>query len=262
MLSFAALTPHAPIIIPEIGGEESKKVSKTIEAFLSLKELFCCADPETIIVISPHGLIYPDRPNIVTASRLFGDFSDFRAPQLKYDFENDKEFLEKLERVCQKENFPLASTTSRQDLWRLDHGTLVPLYFLLQGLSIKPKIISISYSLEPAAHQVLFGQYLFEAIQESDDKIALIASGDLSHRLITHPDSEKFDEFLIKALRKNKPEEIVNLDPDFAESAGECGWRSLLILLGALSSIKYKPEVLSYEGPFGVGYAVVNFKLK
>lgn len=45
--------------------------------------------------------------------------------------------------------------------------------------------------------------------------------------------------------------------------AGECGLRSFSFLLGILeeSKINWKPEVLSYEGPFGVGYLVANFRL-
>ncbi|MBC7194507.1 MAG: AmmeMemoRadiSam system protein A, partial [Caldisericia bacterium] len=40
------------------------------------------------------------------------------------------------------------------------------------------------------------------------------------------------------------------------EEAGECGYRSILTLLTLMPFEKYKAEVLSYEGPFGVGYLV------
>ena len=262
MLNFAALTPHAPIIIPEVGGGESKKVKKTQEAFEVLAEKLGEIEPDTIIVISPHGLIYPDRPNIVISPNLVGDFSNFGAPDIKFEFKNDLGSIEKLDHICQKENFPVAYTNNEKDFWQLDHGTLVPLYFLLQELAITPKIIPITYSLELAASQALFGQFLFDIINNSKKRFAIIASGDLSHRLITDPIGRKFDESLVKSLRENKPDEIMTIDPDFTDRAGECGWRSLIILLGAISSLKYTPKVLSYEGPFGVGYAVVDFELK
>ena len=55
---------------------------------------------------------------------------------------------------------------------------------------------------------------------------------------------------------------ILNLDLDFVEAAGECGLRSILILLGALDGLNWKPEILSYEAPFGVGYLVTNIKFE
>lgn len=99
-------------------------------------------------------------------------------------------------------------------------------------------------------------------------KIAVIASGDLSHCLKEdgpygfHPDGPKFDKALIEFLKKKDIENILKLDDKYPE-AGECGLRSFCFILGILeaSGIEYQPKILSYEGPFGVGYLVANFKL-
>ena len=103
----------------------------------------------------------------------------------------------------------------------------------------------------------------------TDKKYALIASGDLSHCLKKegpygfHPDGPKFDKALIDALKEKNIEKILKLDETYPD-AGECGLRSFCFLLGILeeSGINYQPEILSCEGPFGVGYLVANFKLK
>jgi len=78
-----------------------------------------------------------------------------------------------------------------------------------------------------------------------------------------HPDGPKFDKDLIEALKRKDIEKILKLDNMYSE-AGECGLRSFCFLLGILedSGLDYQPEILSYEGPFGVGYLVANFKLK
>ena len=102
----------------------------------------------------------------------------------------------------------------------------------------------------------------------ASNKIALIASGDLSHCLKKdgpygfHPHGPKFDQDLIKYLKNKDIDRLLKLDEDYPE-AGECGLRSLCFILGMLeeSKISYRPEILSYEGPWGVGYLVVNFKL-
>jgi len=62
-------------------------------------------------------------------------------------------------------------------------------------------------------------------------------------------------------LEKKDVKGILNIDPHLVEEAGECGYRSIIILLGALSGLSWQPEILSYEGPFGVGYLVINFKI-
>ncbi len=91
----------------------------------------------------------------------------------------------------------------------------------------------------------------------------------MSHRLKEdgpygfQADGPKFDEKLIESLKKKDIETILRLDEMYPE-AGECGLRSFCFVLGILeeSKINYQPEILSYEGPFGVGYLVADFEIK
>ena len=97
-----------------------------------------------------------------------------------------------------------------------------------------------------------------------DDPLALIASGDLSHRLKPdapagyNPTAYIFDEEVVDALRTNSPERIINIDHDLRRSAGECGYRSMLIAMGATREQPWACEVIHYEAPFGVGYLVAQ----
>ena len=94
----------------------------------------------------------------------------------------------------------------------------------------------------------------------------IIASGDLSHRLTEDgpyeysPQGAKFDKELIENLENGNVVNIFNMDKCMIEEAGECGLRSLYILLGAMEGNSIQGELLSYEGPFGVGYGVMKFK--
>jgi hypothetical protein len=72
---------------------------------------------------------------------------------------------------------------------------------------------------------------------------------------------KEFDQKIIGFLRKKKVKEIINMDSKLIEEAGECGYRSILILLGILDNTDWEPEILSYQAPFGVGYLTANFKL-
>ncbi|MCX6759478.1 MAG: class III extradiol dioxygenase subunit B-like domain-containing protein [Candidatus Nealsonbacteria bacterium] len=149
-----------------------------------------------------------------------------------------------------------------------DWGFNVPLHFLAQGF--KGEIKTYLMGLEEPKFYFEDGKKVYKSkIQNQKSKIAVIASGDLSHCLKEdgpygfHLEGPKFDKELIESLKNKDVENILKLDNKYLE-AGECGLRSFCFLLGILeeSGINYKPEILSYEGPFGVGYLVVNFKLK
>jgi len=94
--------------------------------------------------------------------------------------------------------------------------------------------------------------------------VALIASGDLSHRLKRgapagyKPTAHQFDAQVVGALRNNDSERIINIDQDVRRLAGECGYRSMLVVLGATRELPAAAEVLHYEAPFGVGYLVAQ----
>lgn len=225
------------------------------------------SDPETIIVISPHGLIYPDRINICGIRRLVGGLTQFGAPSLKFELKNDLELAEALARETEKNGIQTLFYDNGDRFYELDHGTMVPLYFLLKkitGINILP----VAYSYQDKAAHFAFGETIADVAKKSKKKIAIIASGDLSHRLIqTAPagyseSGKEFDKLLLDYIKAKDTQGILEMDDDFIEEAGECGYRSLLILLGAIEKINWQPEILSYEGPFGVGYGVVNFKIK
>ena len=149
-----------------------------------------------------------------------------------------------------------------------DWGFNVPLFFLAKDF--KGEITTYLVGLEEPRFYFEKGKEVYKSISQrsNSQKVALIASGDMSHCLKEegpygfNPDGPKYDKALIDALKKKDIETILKLD-DLYPEAGECGLRSFCFLLGILeaSGINWQPEILSYEGPFGVGYLVANFKL-
>lgn len=271
MLKFASICPHPPIIIPTIGAPaDLKRVSKTIEAMEKLAKIFTKAAPNTVIVISPHGPVDFKQFTIDQSPTLVGHFYNFGDFQTELIFKNDLEVVETIKKDCQKEKIPLRLTDSKE----LDHGTLVPLYYLSKEHP-NFKVVSVAYSYLDIENHFKFGQILhkitsrrlFSATGSQEKKIAIIASGDLSHRLTSEapagysPQGKEFDEKLIELLKKKDIEGILKMDQDLIEEAGECGFRAIVILLGVLNGFDWHSEILSYQGPFGVGYLVANFKL-
>lgn len=263
MLNFASICPHPPIIIPTIGRlADLKIVSKTIEGMEKLAEKFAEVKPETVIVISPHGPVDFNQFTITSSPTLAGHFYNFGDFDTELIFKNDEKSIGEIEKECEKQKIPLRIANIKE----LDHGVLVPLYYLAKGYS-NFKVVPLAYSYLNLETHFKFGEILKTVINKQKTDIGVVASGDLSHCLTLDapagysPRGKEFDEKLVDLLKKKDVKGILKMDPDLVEEAGECGYRSIIILLGALNGLDWQAEILSYEGPFGVGYLVANFKL-
>ena len=147
---------------------------------------------------------------------------------------------------------------------KLDHGVLVPLYYLKKHGFKKPVVV-ISIGFLSYFDLYLFGKVIARAASRLGRKIGILASGDLSHRLTPgapggfNEQGKAFDNYLVDKLKAFSVEDILLVSPSFVEDAGECGLRPISIMLGALDEAIVESQVLSYEGPFGVGYCAVSY---
>jgi len=265
MLSFAAICPHPPIIVPTIGSQEDlKKVSKTIKAMEKLAEIFAKVTPKTVIIISPHGPVDFNRFTVTNSPVLLGHFYNFGDFQTELIFKNDTKLIELIKKECLQKDIPLRTV----ELKELDHGVLVPLYYLAKKHP-NFKVVPLAYSFLDLKTHFYFGKAIQSAIKKYSEKsVGIVASGDLSHCLTFEAPAgynkrgKEFDEKLVKLLKNKDVEGVLNMSPDLVEEAGECGYRSIITLLGALSNLDWQPKILSYEGPFGVGYTVALLKIK
>lgn len=258
---FSAIAPHPPILIPTIGKENLQRLKSTADSYTRLEENLYVSQPETIIIITPHGRLL-DNSFVINLCPMFnGNFEEFGDLATKFSLNGDIGLAHKI-----KEKMEISGPLRLLSEAKLDHGAAIPLYLLTRHLP-KIKIIPLYYSgLSLNAHYN-FGQLLKNELLNSDRRIAVVASGDLSHRLSKDAPAgysskgKKFDKKLIDCLLKEQTAEIFKIDRELIAQAGECGLKSIAILLGVLDGIKYQPELLSYEAPFGVGYLAMNFKL-
>lgn len=263
MIVFSALTPHPPLLIPQIGRDNLQFVQKTTTSMEKLAEDIYATKPDTIVIISPHAPMLADAFSINMSPQFEVNFKDFGDLATKLTLQGDIGLIHHYKEILDGQ---LPVVMVNQPV--LDHGAGVPLYFLTKGLDMKKvKIVPLSFSLLDYEQHFQFGRKLQEDMINDTKRIAIIASGDLSHRLT--PDApagyshwaKKFDETIRDKVKKKDADGLIKLDPDFIEEAGECGLRSIIILLGMLNSITCTPQQYSYEAPFGVGYLVVNFKM-
>lgn len=235
MLTFACLAPHAPIFLPEIGSPEDRnQVKATIKSLESLAPRLANppagGEPEIVIISSPH----QDWGIKVPAHFLLGEIRNSKLEIRNY--QTPDSFVEEI-RNSKFEN---------------------------RNFSLFPIITTLD---SPEQHY-LWGRQIAAKLPK-DKKLAWIASGDMSHVLKEdgpygfNPAGPEFDRKFIELLKKKDIEGILNLDLGLVERAAVCGLWSFCLLLGALEelNIKWTPEVLSYEGPFGVGYLVANIRI-
>jgi len=199
---------------------------------------------------------------------ILGNMSQFQAGNVKIRKEIDLELIDEIEKLSTKDNISTIKVNPKvlskyQRKFELDHGTMVPLYFIEKEYS-NYKIVHITYGMMKDIDLFRFGVKISEAISNLNRQAVIIASGDLSHRLTEDgpypfsPKGKEFDETLISCLKKGDTIGVYNIDKKVVEEAGECGMRSIYILLGTLKS-EFSGELLSYQGPFGVGYGVMKF---
>ncbi len=264
------LMPHPPIIIPDIGKGEEKKIEKTSNACNEIGSEISILKPETIVLITPHGTMFSDAIAISGEDRITGDLGNFRCSNIKMDIPIDREFNEKLYLACHLEGIPTVSVDTAllrryNEDFKLDHGAMVPLYFINKFYN-DYKLVHITYSMLGNMSLYKFGMEIKKASEELGRKIVIIASGDLSHKLKEEgpysysPYGEKFDKEFLEKLENGDISSLFNLDSTMVEQAAQCGLNSVYILLGAMEGKEFKGELLSYEGTFGVGYGVMKFK--
>lgn len=263
------LMPHPPLMIPDVGRGQEKMIQDTLESCELIGKEIKDMDVETIIIVTPHGTIFRDAVAMVTSNRLCGDLSKFGVSEVSMDFEIDKELTDSIIKNASNKGVLVAKLdedTSRSYNIKieLDHGAMVPLYYI--GKYKKYKLVHITYGLLSKLELYKFGMAVSEAVKACGHNAVFIASGDLSHRLKNDgpfdysPYGKKFDEQLMNILSKGDMEKLFNINPIMIKEAGECGMRSLYILAGSMDSLDIKGKVLSYEGTFGVGYGVVKFE--
>lgn len=261
MITFTCLVPHPPLLIPEIGQDNLTKLDQTITAYKHLEHELYVSKPDVILVLTPHGDISDKNFTINQNPKLRTRFKDFGDLVTNLVFDNDIAFGYQIRESCET-TLPMILTANEI----IDYGTAVPLYYLVQNLK-QTKIVVVTMSNISREEHVRLGMVIKDAAEKSNKRVAIVASGDLSHKL--HKDSpvgfsvkaQEFDQTIRRLLANKKNQEIIDLDENLILEAGECGYRPLLVLLGIIKDSNYDIEELSYQSPFGIGYLTVNFKL-
>lgn len=254
--------PHPPLAVPGVGRGEENKIRKTLSAFDRAAGEIAEAAPETIIFITPHNVVYADYFHISPGSGAKGNLSHFHAPGMRFEVGYDTDLAAEITRLAIERGLP-AGSLGEQDAG-LDHGVMVPMWFINRRYT-QYRAVRISQSgMDKSAHYRL-GQCIKEASDNLGRKTILIASGDLSHKLSESgpygfaPEGAAFDKTATEALSSADFSSLLAIPENLRERAGECGYNSFIALAGCFDRCRADARLYSYEGPFGVGYAIAGF---
>lgn len=257
-------SPHPPILIPEVGRGEERGAKETLGGMERLSQEVADLAPEVILCITPHGPVFQDGLCVMRGESLTGDFGQFGKSGVGLTLPVDEEITEGFIGLLDRADIPHVDMDEplarRYGVKRaLDHGCLVPLYFIHRKYR-DFRIVHITIGLLPLAEMYAAGRLLSEAVNQTGARAVVLASGDLSHCLSDqgpyhyHPKGEVFDRRVEAVIRSGDLMDLARIPSDLYEPAGQCGLPSFVMGAGALDGRKVQTEVFSYEGPFGVGY--------
>jgi MEMO1 family protein len=269
MIAAGYIMPHPPIIVPGVN-RGPHLASRTVQAMNRLADDFAAIRPETVIVISPHAPMFSDYLFFYDAPVLKGDLSRFGAPEARLSLPEDSELSREITELLESKGVQGGKLTEAQMRRHqieqdLDHGVVVPLYFLAQAYS-GARMVAISSSNLPLPTLYQVGGLLREAAMRLKRRVVIIASGDQSHKVNDEspygstPEGSQYDNQVVQSLKNSDLVQLLSISSQVRQRAAECGYRSLVMLSGAFAGQAVKSEVLSYEAPYGIGYCVAAIR--
>ncbi|MCL1975043.1 MAG: AmmeMemoRadiSam system protein A [Firmicutes bacterium] len=259
-MPYGYLLPHPPLIIPGVG--KGNEIPDTRLAMQQIAAAIKEQAPHTLVIISPHSILYEDYFHIAPGRQASGNFGAFNAKNIGFSVEYDSDLAELIGDTAQRALLPAGGLGERQR--ELDHGILIPLYFLAEVMALPP-IVRISLSGLSLTDHYRMGMCISQAGRALGRRLTVLASGDMSHRLKEdgpygyHPIGPEFDGFVKKCIQEADTEGLLSISHKLSEQAAECGLRGLIMMLGALDGYRVESRLLCYEGPYGVGYLTAAF---
>ncbi len=262
MIVFAAIVPHSPLLIHSIGKTHRERIVSTLSALQEFEQALYLSKPDTICIIAPHGSRYPDAFSINLANKYTGNLKAFGDFSTTVDAKGDYLLIDRTQRSLRAENIPFTLTSNEE----LDYGYAVPLLLLTSHLT-NWKLIPVSPSLQDAQQHFEFGKQLKRVLHSESERVAVIASVDLSHALSADSpagastEGLAFDQAIISSVETKNADALLSMSPDIIEKAHQCAHRPVVTLLGLLEGMNVAPKKLCYEAPFGVGYLTVKYDI-
>ncbi len=272
-LVYACIAPHGGEVVAEIAGDVAARSAPTRQAMEEVGRRMEAVQPETVVVITPHGVRVAGAICIMATERAAGVLEGEQGGRISIEMAVDTELAYRIAtRAASAYNVPAVTAiygASGGDgcFTPLDWGAVVPLWFLGARWPDPPSIISMTPSRALTLNQLYnFGKAIAEASAESGKRVALVASADWGH---AHdplgpygfdPASADFDKMIQQTIKANDLDTLLSTDLDFADRAKVDGLWQAVILAGALHHTPMRGQLLSYQAPTYFGMLVASYE--
>ena len=269
-LVYACVAPHGGEIVPALAGKKLRLFAPTRKGIRALAADMKEARPDTIVVASPHNLRLKSHIGVVTSEYSSGKVVE-RGREIRMRVRCDVDFSNRLAEAAQDAGLPVVAANygvyegPLSDM-AMDWGTLIPLWFLLRGARLKSRVVIVTPSREiPLEQNIAFGRVFAELAGREKKRLAFVASADQADR---HRKSgpygfdrraAEYDRLVVEAVRRDRLEEVMKLDPDFVEGASPDSLWQMSILVGAMSVTPMRGELKSYQVPTYYGMLCASY---
>ncbi|MBC8104592.1 MAG: hypothetical protein H7Z41_18610 [Cytophagales bacterium] len=270
MLVFGAIAPHGSDIVEELAADPAV-MAQTRWAMQELGRRFLEAQPETVVVLTPHGVVVDGAISVGATDLASGSLGDAPPGQIQAAFRTDLELVEQLFAEAPEQRLPLARLVGEEGVQEtvlsLDWGALVPLWYTAHIATPRPKVVILAPNRSlPRETLVRCGVAIARAAQASGRRVALLASCDQGHA--HHPKgpygfspvAAEHDAAMCAIIRANDLPRLLTWPAKFLEKAKVDAYWQTIILAGALGHTPMQGELLSYEAPTYFGMAVAAYK--
>lgn len=255
----AVACPHTPQLLIRPDTEDRDLVLRVHAAYGRVRRLLADVRTEVVCVLGGdhiEGFFLDAVPAFAVhvGARAAGQFGPYR-----YDFPVHEPLARHIVEQGIERDFDLAWS---QDL-RLDYAFYVPLHFTMPepAVPIVPLYVNVYLPPQPTPRRChAWGRALREILDARPERVALMASGGLSH----YPGTDRYaspdydwDRRLLASLAEGRGAETARLGGEELDKAGNVELRTWITLLGAVGDAR--ADVLCYEPSWHHGNAVVTW---
>jgi 2,3-dihydroxyphenylpropionate 1,2-dioxygenase len=233
--------------------EQQKKLRQDAEAaFAVLRKDLEQAKPDVLIVVANDQFVNFFWNNIPTFFVTIGDEVAGQFTRHSFRYRNHKELGKAIIRAGMEKGIDF----SYGERIELQHTQNVPLYFLLREPTIPILPVYVNTWVDPVpsprrCYQV--GQLIREVAGDSKDRVAILATGGLSH----FPGSprigeidETFDHKLLEVMREGNGRSLVDYSVQDLLQAGDTEFLNWMVVIGAVGDAKasytaYMPDFVA-----------------
>lgn len=275
-LVFACIAPHGSLIVPLLGEKGAERGLATRSAMEELGRRVAVVNPETLVLVTPHGHRIDNRFSLLNNKRVQGTLGpepEGNGNSFTLTFEVDRELNNAILEEAQALDVPVSRVYFAVDddtnfYMPLDWGALVPLWFLGVPVNPLPKVVIACPDRNKLDWELSapFGLSIRKAAEKLNRRVVFIASADLGHAHDAKGPygydiaSKEFDTALLDAVKAQDLGRLLEFDLDWLKRASTDSYGQILNLYGAIRGTNFRGEVLSYEVPTYFGMMCVAYE--